>query len=298
MADPQTRQNAARLSDDIGEVLSAIRRMIADDDALSHARNRLRADGNARTDDVVQVDAAEFLARRHGGQAALARQMVENGPRAASAFARPGDRTAVPRFILRKGPAAIPPEPEAAPPAAEIAPLHLGGDRISPEAASPRPTRWRAWLRPDPAAAAADVSGVAPQAVTPAAPVIDEDGDDFADAFDWKARMRPAIETAVPTGGVPKALSGPRPSVWAATPGAPDTVALLAAEAAAFDAGTQAENDRSSGGEVDDQAIRDLLRQMVQDELNGELGERFSANLRIVIRREIAAAIDTHLDRF
>ena len=36
----------------------------------------------------------------------------------------------------------------------------------------------------------------------------------------------------------------------------------------------------------------DLLREMIQEELQGEMGQRFSRNLRAVIRREIAAAID------
>ncbi|MFD2815456.1 hypothetical protein ACFSYD_15530 [Paracoccus aerius] len=76
--------------------------------------------------------------------------------------------------------------------------------------------------------------------------------------------------------------------------GAVDTVAHLAAEAAAFDAEQRAVADADD----EDRAIRELLREMVQEELNGELGQRFSANLRAVIRREIAAAIDAHLDRF
>ena len=62
MADPRFSQNAARLSEDIGDVLTAIRRMIADDDALSSARDSIQAERNG----LVQDDAGEFLARRYG----------------------------------------------------------------------------------------------------------------------------------------------------------------------------------------------------------------------------------------
>lgn len=43
--------------------------------------------------------------------------------------------------------------------------------------------------------------------------------------------------------------------------------------------------------------VRSQIREMIQSELQGELGERFSRNLRIVIRREIAAAVDDQFDR-
>ena len=72
MADPRFSQNAARLSEDIGDVLTAIRRMIADDDALSSARDSIQAERNG----LVQDDAGEFLARRYGGNAALGSNRV------------------------------------------------------------------------------------------------------------------------------------------------------------------------------------------------------------------------------
>lgn len=43
--------------------------------------------------------------------------------------------------------------------------------------------------------------------------------------------------------------------------------------------------------------VRSQIREMIQSELQGELGQRFSRNLRIVIRREIAAAVDDQFDR-
>ena len=46
-----------------------------------------------------------------------------------------------------------------------------------------------------------------------------------------------------------------------------------------------------------DLLIRKTIRAMIQEELHGELGERFSRNLRAVIRREIASAIENQMDR-
>lgn len=49
--------------------------------------------------------------------------------------------------------------------------------------------------------------------------------------------------------------------------------------------------------EDDVKGVRSQIREMIQGELQGELGQRFSRNLRIVIRREIAAAVDDQFDR-
>ena len=53
MSDARLPQDAARLSEDIGDVLSALRRLIAEDEALSLARDRIgagRADADGRSD--------------------------------------------------------------------------------------------------------------------------------------------------------------------------------------------------------------------------------------------------------
>lgn len=289
MADPRFSQNAARLSEDIGDVLTAIRRMIADDDALSSARDSIRADRNG----LVQDDAGEFLARRYGGNAALARQMVETAvrPAPAPAVEEVVETPPVPQFILRARPEVVPP--------ADAAPLRLGAERRVEQPETSKPSGWRSWLRPELREAAPQVEAApAPVADSLSALVDDsaEDEDDFAEAFDWKARMRPEIEEPKPVALAAGKLSEQRASGWVMSPdhGAVDTVAHLAAEAAAFDAEQRAVADADD----EDRAIRELLREMVQEELNGELGQRFSANLRAVIRREIAAAIDAHLDRF
>lgn len=49
--------------------------------------------------------------------------------------------------------------------------------------------------------------------------------------------------------------------------------------------------------EDDTKGVRNQIRELIQCELQGELGQRFSRNLRIVIRREIAAAVDEQFDR-
>ncbi|VDS07073.1 hypothetical protein PARHAE_00245 [Paracoccus haematequi] len=297
MADPRMSQNAARLSEDIGDVLSAIRRMIADDDALSSARDNIRAERSS----LIPDDAGEFLARRYGGNAALARQLVETTVRSAEPLAAEtmpdaAAAPAIPQFILRA-------KPDLVPPAANVSPLRLGAERRvdEPEAAAPKASGWRAWLRPEGRDAAPEIQA---QPQIPASPepagIVQalgdgaDDADDFAEAFDWKARMRPELEEPAPVVLAEAKPAEQRLSGWALPPEpAFDPVAQLAAEAEAFAAEQQAQADLTD----EEQSIRDLLREMVQEELNGELGERFSANLRAVIRREIAAAIDAHLDR-
>ncbi|WP_207101211.1 hypothetical protein [Paracoccus shandongensis] len=283
MADPRFSQNAARLSEDIGDVLTAIRRMIADDDALSTARDRLRAGRS----DLVQDDAAEFLARRYGGNAALARQMVETAESTrpvAPELPEADDAPQVPAFILRAG----------AKPAANAVPLRLGAERRIAEPEGAKPSGWRAWLRPEMRETARlPEPAPAPASLEPAVLDIGDDADDFAEAFDWKARMRPELEEPAPV--LAAKPVDQRPSGWTLPPEpATDPVAELAAAAEAFDAELQAQAD----GESTDQDIRDMLREMVQEELNGELGQRFSANLRAVIRREVAAALEAQMDRF
>lgn len=475
MSDPRLSQNAARLSEDIGDVLSAIRRLIAEDEALTSARG-----GPAET--AIDEDAGDFLARRYGGNAALARRLVgsneagegvyrrpsrladavtaeaetaegedlwplgglANGADAArpqphimrhqiigadasarpsasqndlarqlsAAFrqeAAPEPRPDWPGDILRAaddrladraaaGHAAVEEAPAAQKPA--VAPLRLDAARRVVNAPEPAPAPaavatsggWRGWIRPEPPlqrraeSTPAPAPASAPIAATPSPDVAGDDEDDFAEAFDWKARMRPDAEAQAPRRRQAAAVA-PAPvarmarrSGWAAEtpaqprdevsdfamvfealdaeasiagnqrqpvaspivrPAAPDDAridpaparrAAPAAEAVpeacprpsvdvrvetaasvnrdapsaaapadpAPAAAAAAEHDTVTGlpPEVEEKCIRDLLREMIQEELHGELGERFSRNLRAVIRREVAAAIDEHLERF
>jgi len=82
-----------------------------------------------------------------------------------------------------------------------------------------------------------------------------------------------------------------------------DDMGQLAGDASsspAFSAAAESRYDTVTGlsPEDEEQSIRDLLRDMIQEELHGELGQRFARNLRAVIRREVAAAIDDQIDRF
>lgn len=200
MADPHIAQDAARLPEDIGKVMAAIRPMIAEGGAPDPAHDRSRSERVTKRAGANPDDAGDFPARRRGGNAASARQVAQTKAGPAPVAADPEIRPAIPHFIRRPGLGAAAPAPAA-----------TGADR-------------------------------------------------------------------------------------------PDPVARLAAEAAAFDAEMRAQADPSADAQDEahdgDRPIRELLREMVQDELNGSLGERFSANLRAVIRREVAAAIDTYLDRF
>lgn len=265
MADPRLSQNAARLSEEIGDVLSAIRRMIADDEALAAAHAPAPSDGAG----LVQDDAGEFLARRYGGNAALARRMVESAGRPALNVV----------------------------PAAAVSSLRPDTEQPMAKPEAPKPSGWRAGTHPA-ASGSRMTTDLKPAAVPTksgaAIADIADDGDDFAEAFDWKARMRP--ESDMPIVAAEAKSAEQRQSGWV-LPSKPvriDQVAQLAAEAEAFDADAQAQ--AMIGGT--DHGVRDLVRRMVREELNGELGQKFSANLRAVIRREVAAAIDAQMDRF
>lgn len=171
MAEPRLSHSASRLSEDIGDVLSAIRRMIAEDDALSSTRDRLQAERDALDtliqSNAIQEDAGDFLARRYGGDLALARKLagatdksaasaVEEGwPLGRSAngadAARPirvkrhGEMRAEPGNLPAvKGPVAV---------ANDTAPLKLEQRVPQPDeaaSAAPKQAGWRSWLRPEP----------------------------------------------------------------------------------------------------------------------------------------------------
>ncbi|MDP5305916.1 hypothetical protein [Paracoccus spongiarum] len=445
MPDPRSAQNAARLSEDIGDVLSAIRKLIAEDEALG-------GDRAAGPGGTIDQDAGEFLARRYGGNAALARRLagtaapdesrsdlpqataraddeagegwplggLANSPEAARPVAALSDRgavTAQPRILRHDGlsaPADAPAfqraeaRPElpsarndlvrslsataAAPQvgrqdAGAVAPLRLDATRRVLTQDDGTGLRGGARQEPPLHRPPLHRPPLAPAAPAPLARQH-EDDDDFAEAFDWKARMRPDVDgstradatspahsapslpsflsgrierreapvTVVATrsddglradlaapdegrvlddthhdpedaqaevAGSPSAADSEFAAVLAALEavGAPRTgldkapipeagpaqdtaQAMLTAPAAPEACAPEPAAGPTLAGEaaivtpeVDEQSIRDLLREMIQEELHGELGERFSRNLRAVIRREVAAAIEDYLDR-
>ena len=470
MSDARLPQDVARLSEDIGDVLSAIRRLIAEDEALSLARDRIGA-GRAETRQAIDEDAAEFLARRHGGNAALARRMAtgsepQNGydrPVDLAKAISPGDDMAVnqptehgdlawplgdaanapgaarPRPVVPETPILDTPQPpqrirrhlsadtpmqdpgrgdrpearndlvralsraqrhhddaenpgSVSPPRLNVvprratetapatSPLRLDNTRrVTDETMSPAreaSSGWRGWLRARPQTETAEQ---ADDQQDPAPTAIDaQDEDAFAEAFDWKSRMRPDLPDAAHFASshgdaeaatsdadvVGSVIHRQRVSGWVSPPDnldageahdvarpavgtgeaafsdvldamargyadgsacdddiaphahAPEKIAAVMPDASQGEQGEdtgQEPADASSPAafgtsrydtvtglspEDEEQSIRDLLRDMIQEELHGELGQRFARNLRAVIRREVAAAIDDQIDRF
>lgn len=381
MADPRNAQSASRLSEDIGDVLNAIRRMIAEDDALSSARERLIAERDA-LNSLVQEDAGEFLARRYGGNAALARRLagVAEAPEAAAQDASEiwpfGDRAnaadaARPATVSIEAPQ----QDTAQPPRNNLARILSAGvsepvptvDDTAPEPAAPR--GWRAWIAPEPRMSRWASPEAAGEAATDAAAEFEAivSQDDFDEGLDWKSRMRPDLDEVrasgaiaddaqdkvlsseaaavaedhalVPRNDPPQVVNDPAPqpayltpefsSAWGGyqtlfsiaglpsgildAPADPKPTATIGAEPSApaepaalllSDPQIVPEAADMLADAVDDQplddeeaSIRDLLREMIQEELHGAMGERFSGNIRAVIRREVAAAIDQHLER-
>jgi len=50
----------------------------------------------------------------------------------------------------------------------------------------------------------------------------------------------------------------------------------------------------AAGGSIDEEALRQLVVEIVRDELQGKLGERITRNVRKMVRREIHRALDMH----
>jgi hypothetical protein len=104
------------------------------------------------------------------------------------------------------------------------------------------------------------------------------------------AAVPTATPAAVPT-ATPAAPSAafPPPLVEAAIAGAAPTDALPSAPSAAF-AGQGHDQPSASGPAewtVDEAMLRDLVIQIVREELQGALGERMTRNVRKLVRREI-----------
>lgn len=316
MTEFQTGQNAARLSEDIGDVLSAIRKLISADEMSEKSEP---SSGN-----MGDADPAETLARRYGGEAGLARQLVQrkgveaqpslgnasedewpfgaapNGPETPETSLRqarimrhsqfPDEASAIPE-TRREAPEKPPRrvvkavrydrDAEVVPNLANAAnsptdkrrgtPLQLEAahricaDRVEmPSGEIPVP----GFIRARHFAQVKDVSPVAPK--TAQSDPVDDDAN-FAEAFDWKANLG-ATSTAEPAPQPSPAQPKDAVAVEAVTP---ESLALAS-----------------------DEEIREVLREMIREEMHGDLGQRFSRNLRAVIRREVAAAIDEQMDRF
>lgn len=213
--------NAARLSEDIGDVLSAIRRLIAEDEALDYARDTLEKQQIAELDKTAQPVVAHPFANPHDGHAAMARRMVAEGSAALSArmtsvAPRPHLAEMVPASF-RSG--LVADEPTPATHAATgrliasrdlpvrrdharlgVPPLRLReSDRVITGTAEETdlPAAWGDHDQQIEDLRSSAMTGFTVAGKISASVIMVDDDDDFAEAFDAKARMRPAVETSV-----------------------------------------------------------------------------------------------------
>ncbi|MDO5612900.1 MAG: hypothetical protein Q4G14_06605 [Paracoccus sp. (in: a-proteobacteria)] len=303
MNDMTHPNSAARISDDIGDVLSAIRRLIAEDEAF--------ADGAAPDADAAPVGDGDLLAHRYGGNAALARRFaaphrledaVADSPAGAAHALHPFEVE-----VMSDSPAPAPaPALAAAEDAPDSAPLRLSAaDRIPPQAeagkdtppAAPRRSRWsRIGLPVNRRAAARTLAQPvaetpAPEAVQPAqAQFLEPLSVETTAAVDVLALDAAAIQSSAAAEATP-AMADPDPVIVEGDE-AEQPLPAVAGPASS-------DLDLALGNDADDagQALREMIRDIVQQELHGELGQRFSRNLRAVIRREVLAAIEDNFDR-
>lgn len=210
MNDMSRSQSASRISEDIGDVLGAIRRLIADDESLDQSRNDTprRADPSAPRGKSPRDD-GQALAARFGGAAALARRMVQdsaalNAPQKNDGESRPPSARAWPHLVAdRQMPAARPSMPGivalrdqparqasrrlVADLADDPAPLRLGeADRVGASVCDDLDEGCDRGLQ---GKAQTAFQSPVPAALADAEDL--DDFDDFAEAFDAKARMRP-----------------------------------------------------------------------------------------------------------
>jgi hypothetical protein len=236
-------QSAARLSEDIGDVLSAIRRLIADNHApTALPEDRIGDDGLSRS--------------------SLAGPTVPMPDQI-------GDSRVRPLFVQRRLRLDVTRRVDLG--EASTAPI-----RIEPESKQPVSPQ-DSWTLDQPQPGHRDFADY-------------REEDDFADAFAWKGRAEPAGVAALPE---PVAQTANQTVMH---PAMADTCAVPEPHAAAMsNRGFAVEQVViAPHGEHD---LRDCLRAMIREELQGEFGQRFSSNLRALIRREVSVAIDQQLDR-
>lgn len=351
MAEPRriipSRPSAQRLSDDIGDVLGTIRRLIAEDEALSSARDRLRDLRDRQPAPLRAIDSAtpspdpgEAIAHRHGGNAALARALA-------------GLSRDLPESAASE-PMTTAPEADAAPDlpdADDFAALMSNADHgaqndlarrlsatFAPAALSRDLSESLAPALPTNASEATVPESVTDAPEAAAAPAL-SDADDFdalMAAADDGAQSDPApgLSTAFAPDGDsgPLRLGQPLPAVDRPMQGPllPETPPAATAARVDFDEDfdwkahmrpdlppdpepvplplrsdiqppadhRDAKPDMQGVDAMnEEETIREWLREMIREELLGELGQRFSRNLRSLIRREVAVTIDDQLDR-
>lgn len=113
------------------------------------------------------------------------------------------------------------------------------------------------------------------EAASSDAPVTDpQDETDFEEALNEALHSTPRAESAEPVGALEPA-----------TPGEAVTEKAESAPAAAVPG--------TSLDDIDEDILRPIVAQLIREELQGELGERITRNVRKLVRREILRAINS-----
>ncbi|MDO5633153.1 MAG: hypothetical protein Q4G22_15165 [Paracoccus sp. (in: a-proteobacteria)] len=293
MNDMTHPDSAAQTSADIGDVLSAIRRLIAEDE--------VPGDVAAQDADAGAVGDGDLLAHRYGGNAALARRFAAplnrcvedalaaspagpaHAPHQVEAEVMSDSSTAAPVFAV-VGPATVEDAPDSTPlrlsEADRIAPNKTEGSKDTPVAA-PRRSRWSRIGLPVNRRATAQIRAESMhETLPPETPAPETVASEPSAMFDA------ALSAA-------EALAADLDPVIADQGGDVEQAPPAVARPALSDLDLAFGNDTGDA----DQALREMIRDIVQQELHGELGQRFSRNLRAVIRREVLAAIEDNFDR-
>jgi hypothetical protein len=101
-----------------------------------------------------------------------------------------------------------------------------------------------------------------------------------SDPQDWQPEVTPEPEAE------PEAVKTPEPMEWQDEPrvAAPPPQAAAEAEDALFD-------DDAGEDLLDEEVLRDMIREIIRQELQGTLGERITRNVRKLVRAEINRAM-------
>ncbi|AGT10323.1 hypothetical protein [Paracoccus aminophilus] len=281
MAEPAPQAHPAETSENIGDVLASIRRLIAQDEA-----NRASSDPGQRLRQVALQQAEERRSAHPTPSASEHEPPLVLGhpdlvPPARPPFRQP--TLSMPRMR----------------PAAEdrvFAAQATGGPVVLNEGGSPRELHQAPVIAPQPQLAAVNAEAIAAQTDAPAPltahapafagrPLRAETPPSAAEiAAHPDAAETPPAEPAL-TAHVP-AESPTREHPLAVAPPPPAALAEGEGESEDFHLFLMPEDENPH-----EELLRGLIREAIRDELQGELGGQFSRNLRRVIRSEIELAL-------
>lgn len=290
---------------EIEDVLSSIRRLVSEDLRPAAAQTRAPAAAGPGPDKLILTPALRVVSE--DAPAPLG-QMVAGLGAAVDAYEEPWESETGDAGPMDRGPAAE---------ATGRARLHLAeamrADIAAAGAPEVAPAPMVELAEEAPAAAAAEVVGLTVAAEGVALTAPDAAGDPAGEVPEGSLADRVA-EVLAEEILAQSATTTPAPQVpgWAqegedegaetlATAGAtlePDRDWADAAEAEALEELSDeaaipdaAPYARQEGPALDDEALRDLVRELIVQELQGPLGERITRNIRKLVRAEIARAL-------